>query len=127
MSKIINGPLYSESHEYAKIEGNIATVGITDYAQSSLGTVVFVDMPKTYDTVEQGELFGAVESVKAASDLISPVSGKVLEYNRALDENPELINQDPYENWIIKVEIDTDATDLSKLMTDEKYENYLKK
>ena len=84
-------------------------------------------MPEADDTVEQGELFGAVESVKAASDLISPVSGKVIEYNEALDENPELINQDPYENWIIKVEIDADATDLSKLMTAEKYEEFLKK
>lgn len=127
MSKVIEGLFYSESHEYTKIDGNIATIGITDYAQSSLGTVVFVDMPEADDTVEQGELFGAVESVKAASDLISPVSGKVIEYNEALDENPELVNQDPYENWIIKVEIDTNATDLSKLMTAEKYEEFLKK
>ena len=127
MSKVIEGLLYSESHEYAKIDSNIATVGITDYAQSSLGTVVFVDMPEEDDTVEQGELFGAVESVKAASDLISPVSGKVIEYNEALDENPELVNQDPYENWIIKVEIDADATDIFKLMTAEKYEEFLEK
>ncbi|MCF0194866.1 MAG: glycine cleavage system protein GcvH, partial [Bacteroidaceae bacterium] len=99
MAKVIEGLRYAESHEWVKIEGGIATVGITDYAQSQLGNIVYVDMPEVDDEVSKGEEFGAVESVKAASDLYSPVSGKVVEINEALEDQPELINQDAFENW----------------------------
>ena len=103
MSKIIEGLYYAESHEYVKIEGEFGYVGITDYAQDQLGNVVYVDMPEVDDEVTAGEEFGAVESVKAASDLYSPVSGVVVEVNEALDGEPGLINKDAYANWIIKV------------------------
>ena len=93
MTKFIDGLYYSESHEYVRVEGNYGYIGITDYAQNALGNVVYVDMPDVDDEVEAGEEFGAVESVKAASDLNSPVSGTVVETNEALDEKPELINQ----------------------------------
>ena len=121
MAKVIEGLRYAESHEWVKVDGNIATVGITDYAQSQLGNVVYVDMPEVDDEVNQGEEFGAVESVKAASDLYSPVSGKVVEINEALEEQPELINQDAFENWIIKVEI-SDAAELDNLLDAAAYE-----
>lgn len=115
MAKVIDGLYYTESHEYVKVDGNIGTIGITDYAQNALGNVVYVDMPEVDDDVEAGEEFGAVESVKAASDLNAPVSGKVTEVNSALDDQPELINADAYENWIIKVEL-ADKSELDKLM-----------
>lgn len=121
MSKVIEGFYYSESHEFVKVEGNIAIVGITDYAQQQLGNVVYVDMPEVDDEVSQGEDFGAVESVKAASDLISPVSGTVVEVNTALEEHPELINEDAFENWIIKVEM-SDAGELANLLDAKGYE-----
>ncbi len=101
-------------------------MGITDYAQNALGNVVYVDMPEVDDEVEAGEEFGAVESVKAASDLISPVSGKVVEINEALEDQPELINQDAYENWIIKVEL-SDKSDLDNLMDAKAYEKFCEK
>lgn len=115
MSKIIEGYYYSESHEYVKVEGNVGYVGITDHAQHELGNVVYVDMPEVDDEVTAGEEFGAVESVKAASDLFSPVSGTVLEVNEALEDEPGLVNQDPYANWIMKVEL-SDSSELDKLM-----------
>ena len=121
MSKVIEGFYYSESHEFVKVEGNIAFVGITDYAQQQLGNVVYVDMPEVDDEVSQGEDFGAVESVKAASDLISPVSGSVVEVNTALEEHPELINEDAFENWIMKVEM-SDAGELANLLDAKGYE-----
>ncbi len=115
MSKIVEGLYYAESHEYVKIEGEYGYVGITDYAQHELGNVVYVDMPDVDDEVEAGSDFGAVESVKAASDLISPVSGTVVEVNEALNDQPELVNADPYANWIIKVQL-SDASEVEKLM-----------
>ena len=115
MAKVIEGLYYSESHEYVRVEGEFGYIGITDYAQHELGNVVYVDMPEVDDEVEAGEEFGAVESVKAASDLISPVSGTVVEVNDALADNPELINADAFANWIIKVEL-TDKTELDNLM-----------
>ena len=121
MSKVIEGFYYSESHEFVKVEGNIAIVGITDYAQQQLGNVVYVDMPEVDDEVSQGEDFGAVESVKAASDLISPVSGTVVEVNTALEEHPELINEDAFENWIMKVEM-SDTGELANLLDAKGYE-----
>lgn len=125
MAKIIEGLFYSESHEFVRVEGEYGYIGITDYAQHALGNVVYVDMPKTDDEVEAGEEFGAVESVKAASDLISPVSGVVVEVNDALDDEPELLNKDAFENWIIKVEL-TDKTELDNLMDAKAYEAYCK-
>ena len=115
MSKIIEGYYYSESHEYVKVEGNVGYVGIADHAQHELGNVVYVDMPEVDDEVTAGEEFGAVESVKAASDLFSPVSGTVLEVNEALEDEPGLVNQDPYANWIMKVEL-SDSSELDNLM-----------
>ena len=126
MSKVIDGLYYSESHEFVRVEGDFGFIGITDYAQNALGNVVYVDMPEVDDEVEAGEEFGAVESVKAASDLISPVSGKVVEVNEALEDAPELINQDAYENWIIKVEL-SDKSDLDNLMDAAAYEKFCEK
>ena len=126
MAKVIEGLYYSESHEYVRVEGDFAFVGITDYAQHALGNVVYVDMPEVDDEVEAGEEFGAVESVKAASDLISPVSGTVVELNEALEDQPELINQDAFENWIIKVEL-SDKGELDNLMDAAAYEAFCAK
>ena len=126
MAKVIEGLYYSESHEYVKVEGNIGIIGITDYAQKALGNVVYVDMPEVDDEVEAGAEFGAVESVKAASDLYSPVSGTVVEVNEALEDAPELINQDAYENWIIKVEM-SDESELENLMDAAAYEAFCEK
>ena len=126
MAKVIEGLFYSESHEYVKIEGEYGYIGITDYAQNALGNVVYVDMPEVDDEVEAGEEFGAVESVKAASALISPVSGTVVEVNEALDDAPELINQDAYANWIIKVEL-SDKSELDDLMDAAAYQAFCEK
>ena len=125
MAKVIEGLYYSESHEFVRVEGEFGFVGITDYAQNALGNVVYVDMPEVDDEVTAGEEFGAVESVKAASDLISPVSGTVVEVNEALEDTPELINQDAFENWIIKVEL-SDKTELDNLMEAAEYEAFCK-
>ena len=125
MAKVIEGLYYTESHEYVKIEGNIGYGGISDYAQHQLGNVVYVDMPEVGDDVTAGEEFGAVESVKAASDLISPVSGKVIEINEALEDSPELINEDAYENWIIKVEL-SDPAELEGLLDATAYSEICK-
>ena len=125
MAKVIEGLYYSESHEYVRVEGEYGYVGITDYAQHALGNVVYVDMPEVDDEVEAGEDFGAVESVKAASDLISPVSGTVVEVNEALEDSPELLNQDAFENWIIKVQL-SDKSELDNLMDAAAYEEHCK-
>ena len=126
MAKVIEGLYYSESHEFVKVEDNCAYIGITDYAQHALGNVVYVDLPEVDDEVEAGVEFGAVESVKAASDIISPVSGTIIEVNEALDDQPELLNQDPYENWIIKVEL-SDKSELDNLMDAKAYEEFCNK
>jgi len=126
MAKVIEGLYYSESHEYVRVEGEYGFIGITDYAQNALGAVVYVDMPEVDDEVEAGEEFGAVESTKAASDLMAPVSGTVVEVNEALDDQPELINQDAYENWIIKVEM-SDKSELDNLMDAVAYEAFCAK
>lgn len=125
MAKVIEGLYYSESHEFVKVEGNFGYIGITDYAQNALGNVVYVDMPEVDDEVEAGEDFGAVESVKAASDLISPISGTVVETNESLEDQPELINQDAFANWIIKVEL-SDNGELQNLMDAKAYEEFCK-
>ena len=125
MSKILDGLFYAESHEYVKIEGEFGYVGITDYAQDQLGNVVYVDMPEVDDEVTAGEEFGAVESVKAASDLYSPVSGVVVEVNEALDGEPGLINKDAYANWIIKVKL-SDPSEVENLLDAAGYEEVIK-
>ena len=125
MAKVIEGLYYSESHEYVRVDGKYGYIGITDYAQHALGNVVYVDMPDVDDEVEAGEDFGAVESVKAASDLISPVSGTVVEVNEALEDSPELINSDAFENWIIKVEL-SDESELESLMDAKAYAEHCK-
>ena len=121
MAKVIEGLYYAESHEYVRVEGEYGYIGITDYAQHALGNVVYVDMPEVDDEVTAGEEFGAVESVKAASDLFSPVSGTVVEVNEALEDTPELINQDAFGNWIIKVKL-SDPSELDNLMDAQAYE-----
>lgn len=126
MAKVIEGLHYSESHEFVRVEGEYGYIGITDYAQNALGNVVYVDMPEVDDEIEAGEDFGAVESVKAASDLISPVSGTVVEINENLEDTPELVNKDAYENWIIKVEL-TNKEELNELMDAEAYKNFCEK
>lgn len=125
MAKVIEGLYYSESHEFVKVEGEFGYIGITDYAQHELGNIVYVDMPEVDDEVTAGEEFGAVESVKAASDLLSPVSGTVIEINEALEDEPDLINKDAFENWIIKVHIDN-PDELSRLMSAAQYEEICK-
>ncbi len=126
MAKVIEGLYYAESHEYVRVEGEFGYIGITDYAQHALGNVVYVDMPEVDDEVEAGEEFGAVESVKAASDLISPVSGTVVAVNEDLADSPELLNSDAFENWIIKVEL-SDKTELDNLMEADTYQEYCEK
>ena len=121
MVKLVEGLFYSESHEYVRIEGEYGYVGITDFAQEQLGNVVYVDMPEVGDEVSAGNEFGAVESVKAASDLISPVSGEIVEINEALEDQPELINQDAFENWIMKVKL-SDPSETDALMDAQAYE-----
>ena len=126
MAKVIEGLYYSESHEFIRVEGDYGFIGITAYAQNALGNVVYADMPEVDDEVTAGEEFGAVESVKAASDLISPVSGTVVEINEALEDEPERINQDAFENWIIKVKL-SDKSDLDNLMDVQSYEAFCAK
>ena len=126
MAKVLEGLYYSESHEFVKVEGDFGFIGVTDYAQNALGEVVYVDMPEVDDDVEAGEEFGAIESVKAASDLIAPVSGKVVEVNEALDDEPGLINQDAFANWIIKVEL-ADSSEINNLMDAETYKAFCAK
>lgn len=124
MAKFEEGLYYSETHEYVRVEGDVAIIGISDYAQHALGTVVYVDMPEVDDEVEAGEEFGAVESVKAASDLFSPVSGTVVEVNEALEDEPGLINKDAFENWIMKVEL-SDKSELEDLMDAAAYKAFI--
>ncbi len=116
---------YTKDHEWVKIEGNIAVVGITDHAQSELGDIVYVDVDTVGDEVEAGAVFGSVEAVKTVADLFLPVSGVVSELNEALEDEPELVNTDPYgKGWIVKVEIAEDA-DLSELLTAEQYQELI--
>lgn len=125
MSKIVEGLLYSESHEWVKVEGNIAIIGVSDFAQAEMGDITYVDLPDEGDEIEKGEDFGALESVKASSELYAPVSGKVVEVNSALEDAPELINEDAFENWIIKVEM-SDESELKDLLDAKAYEEVAK-
>ncbi|XP_062094953.1 glycine cleavage system H protein 2, mitochondrial [Humulus lupulus] len=115
---------YADSHEWVKVDGNSATVGITDHAQDHLGDVVYVELPEVGASVTQGESFGAVESVKASSDIYSPVSGKVTEVNEELSTSPGLVNGSPYENgWIMKVEI-SESSEVKNLMDSDQYSKF---
>ncbi len=112
---------YTKDHEWIRVEGENAVVGITDYAQSELGEIVFVDVPSVGEAISQGEVFGSVEAVKTVSDLNMPASGKVLELNGALNDQPDLVNNDPYgEGWMIKVQL-SDLTELDSLLTAKEY------
>lgn len=118
--KVLNELLYSKDHEWVKVEGDKAYIGISDYAQHALGDIVFVELPKVDTEFSEGDTFGAVESVKAASDLYVPVSGKVLEINESIVDDPSLVNQDAYESWMICVEI-ADKAELENLLNAEAY------
>ncbi|KAE9607313.1 putative glycine cleavage system H-protein [Lupinus albus] len=123
-STLLKDLKYADSHEWVKVDGNSATVGITDHAQDHLGDVVYVELPEVGATVTQGEGFGAVESVKATSDINSPVSGKVVEVNEELSSSPALVNSSPYKDgWIIKVEL-SDNAELNNLMDSDKYSKF---
>lgn len=116
---------YTKEHEWVKVDGKVATVGITDYAQEQLGDIVYVEMPDDGEIVTKGDAFGVVESVKSVSDVNAPVSGKVVETNDPLKDNPEIINGDPYiDGWIAKFEM-TDASEISDLMSAKDYEEYV--
>ena len=118
---------YAKSHEYTHLEGDVATIGITDYAQKELGDVVFVELPQVGSELEAGDELGSIESVKAVSELFSPVSGKVVEINEALADNPALVNTDPYgDGWMIRIHV-SDPTEVEELMTAEEYEEYIEK
>ena len=115
---------YHQEHTWAKVEGDVATVGITDYAQDQLGEVLFVDLPEVGDTVTQGEPFGSIESAKVASDLYAPISGEIIEVNEALDDEPELVNSSPYEDgWIIKVKVSDPAEEANLLSSSDYLKN----
>ena len=125
MSKIVEGLLYSESHEWVKVDGGVAIIGVSDFAQAEMGDITYVDLPSEDDEFAAGENFGALESVKASSELYCPVSGRVVAVNSDLEDAPEAINEDPYGAWIIKVEM-SDNSELSKLMTAAAYEQAAK-
>ena len=116
MSKIVEGLLYSESHEWVKVDGNVAIIGVSDFAQSEMGDITYVDMPDVDDEIAAGDEFGALESVKTSSELISPVSGKVIACNDNLEDKPELINEDAYMAWIIRIEM-SDKSELDALLS----------
>src|SRR5215471_18076691 len=117
---------YSKDHEWVKVEGNIATIGITDYAQNSLGDVVYVELSKPGDELGANESFGSVESVKAVSELFTPVSGKVIEQNSSLQEEPEIVNSDPYgAAWMIRLQMSSPG-EVDSLLTAEEYEDFTK-
>lgn len=120
MANVRDDRRYAESHEWVKVDGDIATIGISDYAQHALGDIVYVDLPEVGDEFAAGDVFGAVESVKAASDLICPVSGEVIEINEDLEDAPEKINQDAFDSWIIKIRM-ADPKELEAVMDAAKY------
>lgn len=122
--QVLENLKYSEDHEWIKVEDSVATVGITDFAQSELGDIVFVDVESDLAEVTFGETFGTIEAVKTVSDLLSPCSGKVIEVNEKLEDEPQLINTDPFgEGWIIKVEM-SNPDELNKLMDAEAYKKF---
>lgn len=123
MSKIVEGLYYSEDHDWVKVEGDVAVIGISDHAQHQLGEIVYVELPEVDDEVSAGDTYGVIESVKAASDSHSPVSGKVVAINEELEDNPGALNEDPYSNWVIKVEL-SDKSEVENLMDSKQYEEF---
>ena len=123
MSQVVENLLYTEDHEWIKVEGNIASIGITDFAQNSLGDIVFVELPDADSEIESGSTFGVVESIKSVSDLYTPLSGKVVEKNEEVEETPEQINQDAFAAWLIKIEL-SDESQLSELMDAKNYKEF---
>jgi len=121
--KVVNGLYYTKDHEWVRVEGNEAYVGITDFAQHALGAIVYVELPEVDSEIEGEESFGTIESVKAASDMLMPVTGTVLEVNEDLENDPSLVNSDPFETWIMKISISNPA-DLDELMNAEEYEAF---
>jgi glycine cleavage system H protein len=121
MSKVIKGLYYTNTHEWVRVENGFAFVGITDYAQHSLGEIVFVELPEEETAIEAEEELGAIESVKAASDVISPVTGTIVLVNDELEDSPELLNEDAFEHWIVKIDME-DESELNKLLSAEEYE-----
>jgi glycine cleavage system H protein len=116
---------YTKDHEWVRIDGDIATIGVTDFAQGELGDIVFVEIESIDETLDTEEVFGSVEAVKTVSDLFMPLAGQVLEFNEALESDPELVNNDPYgEGWMIKIKI-SDVSELENLLTDEAYSNLI--
>ncbi|CCQ93521.1 glycine cleavage complex lipoylprotein [[Clostridium] ultunense Esp] len=122
--KVVQGLYYTNDHEWLKVDGDEAYVGLSDYAQDQLGDIVYVELPEVDDEFGKEEVFSAVESVKAAADVFMPVDGKVTAVNEELLDDPALINQDPYEAWIVKIEL-TDKSQLDELMTSDEYEKFL--
>ena len=119
----MDGYLYTEEHEWLLVEGNSATIGITDFAQSSLGDIVFVELPEEGEELEAGNSFGVVESIKSVSDLYTPISGKVLEKNSTVEETPENLNEDPYGGWLVKIEL-AEKDQLNSLMDAQAYTEF---
>ena len=122
--KVVKGLHYTKDHEWVKVDGETALVGISYYAQHHLGDIVYVELPEVHDDFEKGEAFAAVESVKAASDNYLPIGGKIVEINEELEDDPALLNTDAFENWLVKIEI-SDKAELEELMTSEDYEKFL--
>ena len=123
MSQVIENLLYTEDHEWIKVEGEVASIGITEFAQNSLGDIVFVELPESGEEISEGDTFGVVESIKSVSDLYTPISGKVVEKNDKVEESPEQINQSAFEAWLIKVEL-TNKEQLEKLMDADAYRKF---
>lgn len=111
---------YTNDHEWALIEGNVATIGITDFAQQSLGDIVFVELPQEGDSLSKGESFGVVESIKSVSDLYAPLSGTIIQRNSGLEDSPELLNNDPYQNWMLKIEL-SNQDEVGQLLNSSEY------
>lgn len=125
MSNIPENLRYSKDHEWVRVEDGVASIGITDYAQHSLGDVVYVDMPRVGDKLGAHEAFGSVESVKAVSEIFTPVAGEIVEVNESLNDSPEKVNSDPYgEAWFVKIKMDN-AGEVDKMLSGEEYEEYL--
>ena len=116
---------YTEEHEWVKLDGNVATVGITDFAQSELGDIVYLEIDTLDAEINSNDVFGTVEAVKTVSDLFMPLNGKIIEVNSSLEDNPEVVNDDPYgEGWIIKIEV-SNPSDIDSLMSSEEYKNLI--
>lgn len=124
MSQIIDNLLYTDSHEWVRIEGEYAYIGITDFSQKQLGEIKFIDSSEVAKQLTKGDEFGSIESTKATSDLLAPISGSIVEINKELLSSPNLINKDPYQNWIVKIKL-SDPTETKNLMDNKAYKSFL--